>query len=210
MKVRVFTALIMVLIGGLLLTLTGKAGLKRIESEVAFTAGNLVRLHVMANSDGPEDQRVKLSVRNRILEETEELLAVNTKEEAMVILADHRDYLAHTAENELRKQGFNYSVAVEMGEFEFPERSYEFGVLPAGSYQALRVILGEGKGRNWWCVLFPPVCHLSFEEKTEVSAEKLRLRWKALENLQAEQGALMEKAWSEWAKLFQLATIVIR
>jgi len=82
-------------------------------------------------------------------------------------------------------------------------------VLPAGNYQALRVVLGNGQGKNWWCVLFPPVCHLT-EEKPAAEGETIRLRWKALEDLQRNKEKLAKKAWVEWAKWFQLATIVIK
>lgn len=207
MRIRIFTIIILMLITGLLLNFTEKIS-KGEAAEVAFSTGNLIRLHVVANSDGVEDQKVKLLVRDRILRETEELLAVESREEALERLAEKKGYLIQAAEDELQKYGFNYHAGLEMGEFNFPERKYEFGVLPAGQYQALRVVLGKGSGENWWCVLFPPVCHLTTEPKENLSQEKLKLRWKAWEELKEEKEKIMEKAWMEWAKYFQMATLV--
>ncbi len=207
MRIRIFTVIILMLITGLLLNFTEKIS-KGEAAEVAFSTGNLVRLHVVANSDGIEDQKVKLLVRDRILRETEELLAVESREEALERLAEKKGYLIQAAEDELQKYGFTYHAGLEMGEFNFPERKYEFGVLPAGQYQALRVVLGKGSGENWWCVLFPPVCHLTTEPKENLSQEKLKLRWKAWEELKEEKVKIMEKAWMEWAKYFQMATVV--
>jgi stage II sporulation protein R len=211
MKIRVLTAIIIIFIGGLVLTFTSGAGWRREESTVAFTAGNLVRLHVVAHSNRETDQRVKLQVRDRILKETEKLLVVEDQEKALAVLAAYRDDLARAAEDELRKAGFNYDATVELGEFDFPERAYEFGVLPAGKYQAIRVVLGAGGGQNWWCVLFPPVCHLSMAEKAGVEApspEQIKLRWRAWEELKAAHGEEMQQALVKWLSLFQLATVV--
>jgi stage II sporulation protein R len=166
----------------------------------------------MANSDGEEDQQVKLVVRDRILKETARLLAgINGRAVALAVLKKRQGELVAAAEDELRKHGFAYRASVEVGEFNFPERHYEFGLLPAGQYQALRVVLGKGQGQNWWCVLFPPVCHLTMaEKKPATEGETICLRWKALEDLQKNRKELAEKAWVEWAKWFQLATIVIK
>ncbi len=211
MKVRILTAIIIIIIGVLLITFTSGAGWRREEPAVAFTAGNLVRLHVVAHSNREADQRVKLQVRDRILKETEKLLVVEDRETALAVLAANRENLARAAEDELCKAGFNYGAAVELGEFEFPERAYEFGVLPAGKYQAIRVVLGAGGGQNWWCVLFPPVCHLSMAESTgggAASPEQIKLRWKAWEDLKAAHGKEMKEALVKWLSLFQLATVV--
>ncbi|NLY92038.1 MAG: stage II sporulation protein R [Firmicutes bacterium] len=212
MKARIITVLILFLIGGVVLSLTGSSQWPAAEATVAFSAGNLIRLHVMANSDGEADQQVKLLVRDRILKETAVLLAgVDDRAAALAALRRNQATLVAAAEEELHKHGFSYRATVEVGEFRFPERHYEFGVLPAGNYQALRVVLGNGQGRNWWCVLFPPVCHLTMaEEKPAGERERIRLRWKALEELERNKEQLAKKAWVEWAKWFQLATIIIK
>ncbi|NLM37169.1 MAG: stage II sporulation protein R [Firmicutes bacterium] len=212
MKARIVTVFILCLIGGLLLNLTGSPPWATGETVVAFSPENLIRLHVLANSDQPADQEIKLLVRDRILEETAALLAeAEDRTTALAILAKHQRKLVQAAEEELVKHGFFYPATVTIGTFGFPARQYEFGVLPSGEYQALRVVLGKGQGRNWWCVLFPPVCHLVMaEEKPAETGETIRLRWKALEELQANKDELLKKAWVEWAKWFQLATTAVQ
>lgn len=213
MKARMITVLILFSIGGVVLGLTGSSQWPAAEATVAFSPGNLIRLHVIANSDEEADQQVKLLVRDRILQETGALLAGSAdRRAALATLRRNQRVLAAAAEDELRKHGFPYGATVEVGRFRFPERQYEFGVLPAGNYQALRVILGKGQGQNWWCVLFPPVCHLTLAEEKpdQEERERIRLRWKALEDLLGRKEQLADKAWVEWAKWFQLATIIIK
>ena len=116
-----------------------------------------LRLHILANSDSEEDQRVKLLVRDAILERMrgQELSSKREAEEKMLIMGGE---LQRTAEEVLASCGLDYGAGLEAGVFEFPERDYGGEVYPAGEYSALRVILGEGKGQNWWCVMFPPLC----------------------------------------------------
>ena len=146
------------------------------------------------------------------MQETAALLAAaEDQTTALAILQKNQEALVKAAEDELARHGFSYSATVSLGEYGFPARQYEFGVLPSGKYQALRVVLGEGQGRNWWCVLFPPVCHMVMAEKKPASEqETIRLRWKALEDLQANKDELMKKAWAEWAKWLHLATVAIQ
>lgn len=128
-------------------------------SRLAYTKANLVRLHVVANSNSPSDQELKLDVRDRILEVAGKLVRKSrTQSEAIAALQRNIPQLEGAATDVVRTRGRNYPVKVHLGEFAFPERKYGRLVLPAGTYQALRVTLGEGKGRNWWCVLFPPLC----------------------------------------------------
>lgn len=209
MKARLITVFMLCLFGGVLFTLLDSSPRTTDEATVAFSADNLIRLHVLANSDHVADQVVKLLVRDRILQETAVLLTeAEDRAAALAILKKNQGALAKAAEEELTKQGFTYPVTVTIGRYGFPARQYEFGVLPPGEYQALRVILGKGQGRNWWCVLFPPVCHLAMAEKKPREGQgPIRLRWKALEDLQAQKDELMKKAEAEWAKWFQLAAI---
>lgn len=176
------------------------------QANVAFTSDNLIRLHIIANSDQIADQQVKLLVRDRILRETERLIQLKKSAVALDLLKQNRHRLQAAALDELRRNGYVYSARVRIGRFTFPEKEYPFGVLPAGEYNALRVILGEGNGRNWWCVLFPPVCHLTMEEKPKNQGEEVRLRWRAWENLAHRKEELVNTA-SDWFRFFQLATI---
>lgn len=211
MKARIVTVLILMMLGGMVLTSVGNSVLPTAETMVTFSSGNLIRLHVMANSDGKEDQEVKLLVRDRILAETAILLKdVNDRVSGLRVLHAYRSHLGAAAEDELERHGFPYRAVVEIGEFVFPERHYAFGMLPAGKYQAVRVILGQGQGRNWWCVLFPPVCHLTVGDQSKEESKPIRLRWKALDELLKRKDELGKRAWTEWAKWFQLATIAIK
>lgn len=206
MRVRILWVLILLFIAAALIFAAGWPAGER--AVVAFSTGNLLRLHVVANSDSEVDQEVKLKVRDRILAETEKIVTVGTREEAQTILEENREMLVRAAEDELRKNGLSYRVHLEIGRYLFPEKSYPFGVLPGGLYYALRLVLGEGTGENWWCVLYPPVCHLTAEEKpVKKPGEKIRFRWKAWERWQERNEGLNIRALEKWCKYFQPAGI---
>nr|WP_325185675.1 stage II sporulation protein R [uncultured Oscillibacter sp.] len=119
----------------------------------------VVRLHVLANSDGEEDQALKLKVRDRVLARATELLTqAKNRAEAESLLRAALPELETLAAGELRANGCDYPVRAELTDTEFPTRAYDGFTLPAGEYLALRVMIGEGAGRNWWCVVFPPLC----------------------------------------------------
>lgn len=115
---------------------------------------NLVRLHIIANSDSDEDQAVKLKVRNAVLTETEKELKINTKEE----IVNNLDKFEEIANEVLAENGFPYTAHALYGKFDFPKKEYKNITLPAGEYFGVRLILGEGEGHNWWCVMYPPLC----------------------------------------------------
>ena len=123
-------------------------------------ANSIFRLHIIANSNSAEDQAVKLKVRDAVLEyEAENLDAVSaakTREELMT----HGAELLEIIEGVLRSNGFDYGAQMLVGTFPFPDREYNGVLYPAGDYDAFRVILGDGAGENWWCVMFPPLCIL--------------------------------------------------
>ncbi|MDI6870260.1 MAG: stage II sporulation protein R [Bacillota bacterium] len=131
---------------------------------VAYRGGNLIRLHILANSDSPADQRVKLQVRDDLLREAGKLFqGVEEAGRAREIIRRNLPFFRQTAERRLRQEGFAYPVTVHYGVYPFPVRTYGRLTLPAGRYTALRVVLGEGRGHNWWCVLFPPLCFLEID-----------------------------------------------
>lgn len=122
----------------------------------------LIRLHVIANSDSPEDQRVKLLVRDEVIKFLKPRLQnVHNTAEARREISHEALSLQAAANRCLGGEGASYQASVELGRFDFPAKSYGKLVLPEGNYEALRVVLGEGKGRNWWCVLFPPLCFVN-------------------------------------------------
>jgi len=130
----------------------------------------VVRLHVLANSDSQEDQALKLKVRDRILAYAEPLLAgAADRQEAEALLRGRVLELERIAAEEIRADGYDYSVTIELEDTVFPTREYEGFTLPAGKYLALRAIIGAGEGRNWWCVMFPPLCAAASAEVPETA-----------------------------------------
>ncbi len=120
---------------------------------------NVLRLHIIANSDSEEDQAVKLLVRDKILEESTDIFAGETDlKRAEEKAAERLNEFCETAEKVLRENGFSYGASAEIGDSYFETREYEDFTLPAGNYRSLIIRLGEAKGKNWWCVIFPAVC----------------------------------------------------
>lgn len=120
---------------------------------------SVLRLHVLANSDSNEDQELKLHVRDRLLSEASELFAeIQSRDDAETIAQENIEPLSEIARDEIRRRGYDYDVEVRLEDSYFETRVYGDTTLPAGNYRALRVLIGEGEGHNWWCVLFPPLC----------------------------------------------------
>ena len=120
---------------------------------------NVIRLHVLANSDSDEDQALKLVVRDAVLAETEALLFdVSDRAEAQSVLESSLPRIKAVAERAIASAGKSAPVSVTLTDEEYPTREYEQLAFPAGKYLSLRVMIGEAEGRNWWCVLFPPLC----------------------------------------------------
>lgn len=126
----------------------------------------LIRLHVLANSDTREDQELKYLVRDEVIATMEARFqgAHNLQESRRILLASLDD-LEEEAQKVIKKSGKNYQVQAIYGQFNFPTKFYGKLALPAGRYEAVRLVIGEGLGANWWCVLFPPLCFV--EEKTQ-------------------------------------------
>ena len=120
---------------------------------------DVVRLHILANSDSEADQKVKLKVRDALLETNASILSDGvTKENAKEHFEKSKYILLRTAKNVLIENGFDYNVKITLQKEYFETRNYDKLTFPAGQYTALKVILGEGDGKNWWCVMFPPLC----------------------------------------------------
>ncbi len=143
-------------------------------------ADSVFRLHVIANSDSKEDQDLKYIVRDNLLSYMNEICSnCETKQEAINIVTENKDKFEEIAKSTIKEQGFSYDVKINIGNFEFPTKNYGDILLPAGYYDALRVEIGEAKGQNWWCVMFPPLCFVDVtsgvvpEESKEVMEENL-------------------------------------
>lgn len=120
---------------------------------------SVFRLHVIANSDEIEDQELKLKVRDNVLSYMNTIAKNATnKEEAVQIANDHIDEFKQIALDTIHENGYDYSINVKIGNFSFPTKTYGDISLPSGFYDALRIEIGEAKGKNWWCVMFPPLC----------------------------------------------------
>ena len=146
-------ALCLAFVFAVLLNFTGfTAGCEEIPSQV-------LRLHVLANSDSQQDQSLKLKVRDRVLEESGGMLnGVKDRAEAEAAVRKSLDHLRETAQNEVERQGYSYPVTARLAKTYFTTRTYGDVTLPAGVYDALEITIGSGKGHNWWCVIFPQLC----------------------------------------------------
>lgn len=132
----------------------------------------MIRLHVIANSDSDTDQTLKLCVRDAVLCRAEEILRQSADmTEARARLRDSLPAIGDAAAQELAAQGSGYSVSVALEDTEFPRKTYDGFALPAGEYLALRVVIGAGEGRNWWCVVYPPLCTAAACELEGVALE---------------------------------------
>ena len=130
----------------------------------------VLRLHVLANSDSEEDQALKLAVRDRILQEGSAVMdGVSNKEDAIRAAQEAIPALEKAAQEEIREKGYSYPVSIAIEKVYFPTGQYGDTTLPAGKYDVLRVVIGSGEGHNWWCVLFPALCLPAAEDTPELS-----------------------------------------
>jgi stage II sporulation protein R len=125
---------------------------------LTLAEGSVVRLHVLANSDTPDDQAIKESVRDYVVDTLGPQLAQLSPDQVEAFILANRDYIAYLAGKALLQAGSDLSVQVEYGIENYPTRLYGNSLWPSGRYRSLRILLGEGQGRNWWCLLFPPLC----------------------------------------------------
>ena len=174
-------------------------------------ADSMIRFHVIANSDSQEDQALKLAVRDQVLAQAEDLYPEGaTLSQARAALAANLDRLAEAGQRVVDQAGYSYPVTAQLTQCWFPTKEYEDFALPAGNYQALRIVIGEGAGQNWWCVAFPPLClgaasesmedavqagHFTSEQAALVTEENegYVLKFKSLELLGQLQGIFSQR-----------------
>lgn len=140
-------------------------------------AGEVFRLHVIANSDTEEDQKLKLKIKTRIVEYLEEILGKDADlEETKEAVLTHLGEIEREAEKLVHEQGFDYPVKAVVEKTYFPKKSYGDCTFPAGEYEALNVKIGEARGHNWWCVLYPSLCFIedTYGVVTEEKKENLK------------------------------------
>ncbi len=189
-------------------------GISRNQGATALTNNDFLRFHVIANSDSEEDQSLKLKVRDGLLEEINQNLAKEVMANYVVSadpitdietstqpqqnintvkleLEDAEEYvMSHLAELEtiageiINQNGYDYQVKAEVGPRWIPEKTYGNVVFPAGNYRALTIVIGEGKGENWWCVLFPPLCLIGIQppEEEKFTTDQLDEKYETLIN----------------------------
>ena len=134
-------------------------------------AGRVVRLHVIAHSDSGADQALKLRVRDAVLAAAAPCLeGAADRQAAEALLSAHLEELADAGAAAVTEAGYSYPVTVSLSDSWFPTKAYDSFSLPAGTYRALRVVIGDGAGQNWWCVVFPPLCFGTVTEFADAAA----------------------------------------
>lgn len=155
----------------------------------------IIRFHIRANSDKDLDQSLKLKIRDKILEEMgDRFVGISSITESRKVISSNMEKMKSIAEKVIEEEGQNYNVEISLGQDYFPTRKYGNIVLPTGEYETLLITLGEGKGQNWWCVMFPPLCFVDITHSVAYNLEKelgekidlgqeptLKLKWKILE-----------------------------
>lgn len=141
-------------------------------SDIEGISEKIIRFHVLANSDSKEDQDLKLKVRDAVIGYMTPILD-NSKslDESRELLKENQDEVVKIAEEVVKSVGYDYSVTTELAMTNFPAKTYGNVTLPQGEYEAFRVLIGEAKGQNWWCVMFPPLCFIDMT-KGQISYEK--------------------------------------
>lgn len=174
-KIFYIISLIFLLFSFVLISLTSYAN--TVSEDLS---NNFFRLHILANSDSDEDQNLKLKIRDNIIEYMNTLSYSGlTKDESINLTNSNLENFKKIAEKTILDEGYDYPVFLEIGNFYFPTKEYGNISLPAGYYDALKIEIGEAKGKNWWCSLFPPLCFVDIsagvidEESEEYLKENL-------------------------------------
>ena len=159
MKEKIRQTVALIFAGGLILIALVVSRNNYAQSVQMSLAEKVLRFHVIAQSDSEKDQDVKLKVRDAVAQYAEELLAEsNSLEETIGIIQAHLKDVEEVANKVLESEGVSYQAKASLTYMEFPEKEYSGFVFPQGEYQALKIVLGDGKGQNWWCVMYPNLC----------------------------------------------------
>ena len=190
------------LFGGFVLVLYIWIGILGNDPLQPLIASKILRFHVLANSDSAADQAVKVEVRDAVGTYLSPLLkGADDLEDTKEIVNGHMEEIIDVAEKTLAEHGYDYEVAASVKQTSFPEKTYGEYTFPKGNYEALQIVIGEGKGKNWWCVLYPNMCFKGsvyeiVEEDAKIALRevlspweyadvfdggKVELRWKLLE-----------------------------
>lgn len=141
--------------------LVAMSSVRRQDAErAARIAPEILRFHVLANSDSSKDQALKLEVKDLLLNKIQETTDASSKEELCLYITENRDSLEEAANEYMKSRGFDYTAEILLEQCRFPEKTYGDMTFPAGTYDAVRVLIGEGRGQNFWCILYPSLCYL--------------------------------------------------
>lgn len=170
---------------------------------------SIIRLHVIANSDSQADQQLKYQVRDRILTEAAALYQPGDDlVQVRKSMEDNLSLLAQAGREVVEEQGYDYPVSAALERTWFPTKKYTDFALPAGNYTALRIVVGEGKGENWWCVAFPPLCLGSVSETVDEAAAAGNFTPEQVSLITGESGGYVIKfkameLWEEFKKMWE-------
>lgn len=168
-------------------------------------ADSVFRLHVIANSDSAEDQNLKYTVRDKVIEYMSSISQnASSKEDVIEIAKANLDKIQAIASQTIRENGYTYSVNVEVGNFSFPSKRYGDITLPPGYYDALRIKIGEAEGQNWWCVMFPPLCFVDVTSGVVPDESKEIMK----QNLSKEEFDLISKNSNEVKVKFKIVEVL--
>ncbi len=166
---------------------------------------DIFRLHILANSDSDEDQALKLKVRDAVLAHMKTLTKNTSDKQSVIEMSKtHIADFKKIAEKVIQENGYQYNVNIEIGNFYFPTKYYGNISLPAGNYDALRIEIGEAKGQNWWCSLFPPLCFVSISSGIVDKEGEEYLK----ENLSEEEFAIISSSSSEVEFKFKIIEMI--
>ncbi len=170
-KIRLSILILSLIVVISIMTISISGEVKKISNASDDYKEKLIRFHVLANSDSDEDQNLKLKVRDAVIDYLQPKLSKSKNiEESELIIKKEYEKIEEIGKNIILENGYNYDIKVGIDYSEFPTKKYSNVVLPAGEYKALRIIIGEGKGKNWWCVMFPPLCFVD-EDKAIIDKE---------------------------------------
>lgn len=181
-KIGIFLILTLFVFGSLMLIYINT------EAELADVPDKIIRLHVVANSDSPEDQQMKLNVRDEVISRmTGKFEGLKDVNEVRQVLQESLGEIEAIAREAIERYGKDYDVRAELAKTDFPTKVYGNLTLPAGCYQTLNIVIGSGKGKNWWCVMFPPLCFIDVANGVVAEETMGELR----ENLDEEEYRLL-------------------
>lgn len=172
-KTKIFIVLILIIIA--------MTTIYAVESyyEIVQLENKIIRLHIIANSDTLQDQELKLKVRNNILNNFNKRFSnITSKKDSEALILRNLNEIREIAQRTVYEEGYFYNVEVYYGNYKFPIREYDNFTLPSGDYDAVRVEIGEAKGQNWWCVMFPPLCFTDFGKKLDEGFENIEEKLK--------------------------------